>query len=231
MGVWIETRMPRFVVAMKVVTPCMGVWIETTVGWLVISPPFSHTLYGCVDWNCCSNVNCDNGGSHTLYGCVDWNIYGVNHISKQTFWSHPVWVCGLKLSWTCCNTITQRHTLYGCVDWNSFESNHDDLDIKSHPVWVCGLKPFGKGRWWSKGKSHPVWVCGLKREKRSMYRIISVSHPVWVCGLKHKIIDATIQSDSHTLYGCVDWNRFDRIGTQLIACHTLYGCVDWNAWS
>ena len=59
------------------------------------------------------------------------------------------------------------------------------LDIESHPAWVCGLKRGGGecGLW--SGQSHPAWVCGLK---------LSLS----ICYL---------YLHSHTLRGCVDWNR------------------------
>ena len=33
---------------------------------------------------------------------------------------------------------------------------------------------------------------------------------------------------SHTLYGCVDWNKKKARKKWFFACHTLYGCVDWN---
>ena len=102
----------------KDVTPYVGVWIETKSG---------HTLtYDC--------------GGHTLRGCVDWN----NVIGKKRcgVWSHPTWVCGLKLSnlplMRMASKVTPyvgvwietpwyllylflpgSHTLRGCVDWNT----------------------------------------------------------------------------------------------------------------
>ena len=33
---------------------------------------------------------------------------------------------------------------------------------------------------------------------------------------------------SHTLYGCVDWNKSIKLIIKIIEGHTLYGCVDWN---
>ena len=33
---------------------------------------------------------------------------------------------------------------------------------------------------------------------------------------------------SHTLRGCVDWNKMVGYVIILIGCHTLRGCVDWN---
>ena len=54
--------------------------------------------------------------------------------------SHPVWVCGLKL--TLCQSVIPT--------------------VESHPVWVCGLKQTTCIFTSRKIKSHPVWVCGLK---------------------------------------------------------------------
>ena len=34
--------------------------------------------------------------------------------------------------------------------------------------------------------------------------------------------------ESHTLYGCVDWNTLAELTKSETAGHTLYGCVDWN---
>ena len=34
----------------------------------------------------------------------------------STAWSHPVWVCGLKLLRLSLLLIRMGHTLYGCVD-------------------------------------------------------------------------------------------------------------------
>ena len=33
---------------------------------------------------------------------------------------------------------------------------------------------------------------------------------------------------SHTLRGCVDWNKFEESDKDVDSCHTLRGCVDWN---
>ena len=52
MGVWIETRPSLAQLQDWSVTPFMSVWIETYRQSCQQSPPWSHTLHGCVDWNC-----------------------------------------------------------------------------------------------------------------------------------------------------------------------------------
>ena len=75
------------------------------------------------------------------------------------------------------------------------------------------------------------------------------SHPTWVCGLKQAWILLWLHSLSHTLRGCVDWNKpygsttYNQLVTPYVGvwietfygcypclywCHTLRGCVDWN---
>ena len=39
----------------------------------IIETCYSHTLYGCVDWNLRNGVKPLPSPCHTLYGCVDWN--------------------------------------------------------------------------------------------------------------------------------------------------------------
>ena len=73
----------------------MGVWIETCLSKTLSWSNFSHTLYGCVDWNKDLRSLFPPSSCHTLYGCVDWNLEKFDDISAE---------------W--------RHTLYGCVDWN-----------------------------------------------------------------------------------------------------------------
>ena len=119
---------------------------------------------------------------HTLRGCVDWNpkipisliipyvtpfvgvwIETLLHGWWYTIrWSHPSWVCGLKLShrysfrkqlpshpsWVCGLKLIRRlyiifcvrHTLRGCVDWNLKIGKEAVHILRSHPSWVCGLK-------------------------------------------------------------------------------------------
>ena len=62
---------------------------------------------------------------------------------RSTSPSHPVWVCGLKL------TV------------------NDGLSalLESHPVWVCGLKHEGSAIDGERLLSYPVWVCGLKHPR------------------------------------------------------------------
>ena len=94
----------------------MGVWIETEVTRLYIA---IKTVTPCMGvW---------------IETLCPW-------IACSSTWSHPVWVCGLKL-------------VFGLQWFKCY---------MSHPVWVCGLKLgslFGSSK---QDKSHPVWVCGLK---------------------------------------------------------------------
>ena len=128
----------------------------------------------------------------------------------ESGWSHPAWVCGLKL------TNGKTSSLHG----------------RSHPAWVCGLKhsvvlynqrlllvtpcvgvwietlqtfsgaSSGKvtpcvGVWIetltlaelvkSKAPSHPAWVCGLKPNESEGNLFAVKSHPAWVCGLKQSV--------------------------------------------
>ncbi len=99
------------------VTPYVGVWIETSI-IIFFKVRKSHTLRGCVDWN---------------------NVIGKKRCGV---WSHPTWVCGLKLSnlplMRMASKVTPyvgvwietpwyllylflpgSHTLRGCVDWNT----------------------------------------------------------------------------------------------------------------
>ncbi len=73
MGVWIETRMQDFSVAMAQVTPFVGVWIETVVE----------------DGEVAAHVK-----SHPSWVCgLKLNII---HTVLSNLQSHPSWVCGLK---------------------------------------------------------------------------------------------------------------------------------------
>ena len=99
---------------------------------------FSHTLYGCVDWN----TELHTGESANIVTpCM--GVWIETHGAVQPTppcLSHPVWVCGLKL-------IRKRLQ----ITW-----------IRSHPVWVCGLKHWQLRFYLHHPESHPVWVCGLK---------------------------------------------------------------------
>ena len=103
------------------------------------------------------------------------------------------------------------------------------LDIESHPTWVCGLKlPLS-------GNTHPacgvtpyvgVWIETIRMNTWSVRRW---SHPTWVCGLKPALeILRCTDWKSHTLRGCVDWNKSAKPDTRSSFSHTLRGCVDWN---
>ena len=57
------------------------------------------------------------------------------------FWSHPIWVRGLKQ-----DRLTKEHE-----------------EAESHPIWVRGLKLAYQKIINDHYKSHPIWVRGLKR--------------------------------------------------------------------
>ena len=115
-GVWIETLLSCQKGIPDYVTPCVGVWIETVLvdKWHIVYR--GHTLRGCVDWN------------------FPWVVFGLH------LWSHPAWVCGLKLF---CLVKREYQTM-------------------SHPAWVCGLKHDCTYSLLQISSSHPAWVCGLK---------------------------------------------------------------------
>ena len=164
-------------------------------------------------------------------------------------WSHPAWVCGLKL-FLIVNTV---HFFW------------------SHPAWVCGLKHDCTYSLLQISSSHPAWVCGLKLppfshlalrlchtlrgcvdwnnaipEYSNLWHVTPcvgvwietgndrqlcgriVSHPAWVCGLKLSSVYSCIYIYCHTLRGCVDWNFAYLQGYRREGSHTLRGCVDWN---
>ncbi len=139
----------------------MGVWIETVLvdKWHIVYR--GHTLRGCVDWN------------------FPWVVFGLH------LWSHPAWVCGLKLF---CLVKREYQTM-------------------SHPAWVCGLKLFLIVNTVHFFWSHPAWVCGLKHDCTYSLLQISSSHPAWVCGLKLPPFSHLALRLCHTLRGCVDWNN------------------------
>ena len=143
----------------------------------------SHTLRGCVDWNCKLIDLRKAAKSHTLRGCVDWNLdkmcvhfaYWASHPSwvcglkppaicpaKEQETSHPSWVCGLKHREPEKGENNTCHTLRGCVDWNP-EDDDDARGIRRHTLRGCVD--------WNN-------LC------------ITKSNVLW----------------RHTLRGCVDWN-------------------------
>ena len=70
-----------------------------------------------------------------------------------------------------------------------------------------------------------VWIETIKTILRE---ILFSSHPAWVCGLKHLKFRVASSYPSHTLRGCVDWNKIFVAINYLKHSHTLRGCVDWN---
>ena len=120
------------------VTPFVGVWIETTYKAEWKNELKRHTLRGCVDWN--------EIIGKTKYGVwvtpfvgvwIETRPRGSFHFAS---WSHPSWVCGLKLHFRLNCVLRNSHTLRGCVDWNGWTSHYYNVNIQSHPSWVCGLK-------------------------------------------------------------------------------------------
>ena len=160
-GVWIETVLFGWSRIALPVTPCVGVWIETIAALL----------------NACAEIvtPCVGVWIETMPGRTP---------PPARPWSHPAWVCGLKLesiimtfdepSVTPCVGVwietkrpirirlrPYRHTLRGCVDWN----NRQHILQYFHPVTPCV----------------GVWI---ETKHRNLFVPSSMSHPAWVCGLK-----------------------------------------------
>ena len=77
------------------------------------------------------------------------------------------------------------HTLRGCVDWN-LSSVDMVLLLLSHPSWVCGLKQYD------------VFAMAFEY---LVTPFVGVWIETYLCSMKKEIIK------SHTLRGCVDWNK------------------------
>ena len=59
--------------------------------------------------------------------------------------------------------------------------------------------------------------------------ILILSHTLYGCVDWNKVgADTEPPLVGHTLYGCVDWNIEDCLTLEMETSHTLYGCVDWN---
>ena len=87
---------------------------------------------------------------------------GLKHLClvllRPPYWSHPAWVCGLKLF--AVHRTPQRigHTLRGCVDWNIINSVYQSLG-DGHTLRGCVDWNFF---WWSRIKewtSHTLRGC------------------------------------------------------------------------
>ena len=99
------------------------------------------------------------------------------------------------------------HTLYGCVDWNpsEFEKAQKPHVTPCMGVWIeTGPMAQPLSRW----KVTPCMGVWIETTSSASLRSSARSHPVWVCGLKQLIQMSLQQVVSHTLYGCVDWNRY-----------------------
>ena len=165
--------------------------------------------------------------SHTLYGCVDWNFREIRrNLTKPC---HTLYGC---VDW---NTIMcqyyicfTRHTLYGCVDWNKVGEEILTINGLSHPLRVCGLKLLANLLLRMKDRVTPftgVWIETFGNMQKSW---LVESHTLYGCVDWNWPDTSTDRSwTSHTLYGCVDWNILVQ-SKQIPSCHTLYGCVDWN---
>ena len=72
-GVWIETKGKNIMLTREIVTPCVGVWIETCIY---------------------NNQYC----KRKVTPCVGVWIETIrSRFHSISNWSHPAWVCGLKL--------------------------------------------------------------------------------------------------------------------------------------
>ena len=70
-----------------------------------------------------------------------------------------------------------------------------------------------------------AWIeINLTCEKSKTWR----SHPTWVRGLKYCSLRFCSECFCRTPHGCVDWNYFDAITSELGLSRTPHGCVDWN---
>ena len=142
----------------------MGVWIETR-GKDKFRTGASHTLRGCVDWNCFASATTCSCDGHTLRGCVDWNK--LDEVTKGLLTkSHPSWVCGLKLLISMFQRKKNVTPFVGVWIETLIGVNLFKI-IKSHPSWVCGLKLAVVLAALIKTLSHPSWVCGLKHYDNS----------------------------------------------------------------
>ena len=143
----------------------------------------SHTLRGCVDWNC--NDYNNNSWSSKVTPCVGvWietiKFSSISFIEK----SHPAWVCGLKRAKLLKKQKRISHTLRGCVDWN----------VKPHNIIMQWIR-------------HTLRGCvdwnATCREGIAM----GFSHTLRGCvDWNQDTINALLMVNSHTLRGCVDWN-------------------------
>ena len=162
-------------------------------------PYSSHTLRGCVDWNC-KETDASTERVVTPFVGVwieTWLICVKNNIVV----SHPSWVCGLKPILSI-NLITCQ---------------------LSHPSWVCGLKQIIGGYYESKNMSHPSWVCGLKPGRWRIHHQ-EECHTLRGCvdwNIKYGKFKK--RAKCHTLRGCVDWNTWQHLRYCLILVTPFVG--------
>ena len=125
-------------------------------------------------------------------------LYGVS-------WSHPTWVCGLKLPssrtlldmevtpyvgvWIETSHYTPlaegvEVTPYVGVWIETMKVIYNKIIPLSHPTWVCGLKP-KSGIMRNGNVVTPYVGVWIETVEKSLFPSdYSGSHPTWVCGLK-----------------------------------------------
>ena len=141
-----------------------------------------HTLRGCVDWNSIIDNVTVFCSCHTLRGCVDWNI--LREYGYLVTWSHPAWVCGLKLCIKSINSRNRGHTLRGCVDWNMLNRFFKYILIIVTPC---------VGVWIETSPTSPIPIVN----------VVTPCVGVWIETIHDR---KELSMTCHTLRGCVDWN-------------------------
>ena len=188
------------------VTPFVGVWIETP--WEVKNrrATNSHTLRGCVDWN--QDMKSKRNLRHVTPFVGVWIETFVTRpplLEKSVTPFVGVWI---ETTWCVREDRPRWVTPFVGVWIETTFAEYIYLACRmSHPSWVCGLKQ-AKNR----AKEHLKRVTpfvGVWIETRAAcnWYFAALSHPSWVCGLKLHVSHIFLVYTSHTLRGCVDWNR------------------------
>ena len=142
---------------------------------------------------------------HTLRGCVDWNTRMDAFLAR--LWVTPcvgVWIeTGQNCSVAFYQLVTPCVGVWIETFWRWVNSEKNSV-TPCVGVWIeTSFCSFG----WLGFESHPAWVCGLKLSMVLEIMLNELSHPAWVCGLKRHSVVIWLSTKSHTLRGCVDWNR------------------------
>ena len=215
----------------KDVTPYVGVWIETNQKeWMALGWE-SHPMWVCGLKHQGRNKGLERRRVTPYVGVwietvLPWQI-------KCCVESHTL--CGC-VDWNFfCKVLqdeTKSHTLCGCVDWNNVVQSKPRKARMSHPMWVCGLKHWNN-LWKTETLSVTPYV-GVWIETLTHIKPIrtALSHTLCGCVDWNKNGGTyAANPQSHTLCGCVDWNNSIDNSLGWIASHTLCGCVDWNTWA